>query len=261
MQLNDELLAQYDRDGFLIADFRLDSDEIARLRAAFEIDCRTSAGPHRIADERAGLVRALYAPHQRLPEYRALTEDPRILTRVRRLLRTDDIYVYQCKINSKSPVAGEKWSWHQDFAAWRIADNLPRPQLTNVAVFLDDMTEFNGPLVFIPGSHKNGTIDVAHKTSERSAQHLDPDDIAVDTPTLAELVAESGMYAPKGPAGTILFFSPEIVHGSANNISPFPRRLLIITYNEVTNLPRWSGTGRPEYLVGRPARHPQLDLS
>lgn len=29
----------------------------------------------------------------------------------------------------------------------------------NVAIFLDDLNEFNGPRMFIPGSHKTGVTD------------------------------------------------------------------------------------------------------
>jgi ectoine hydroxylase len=34
-------------------------------------------------------------------------------------------------------------------------------------------------------------------------------------------------------------------------MSPFPRRLLIATYNQSTNLPSWTGEPRPEYVVCR----------
>jgi ectoine hydroxylase len=62
------------------------------------------------------------------------------------------------------------------------------------------------------------------------------------------------MSSPKGPAGTVIFFHPEIAHGSALNMSPYPRTVLIITYNDVTNSPRPAGSPRPEYLVGRDLR-------
>jgi ectoine hydroxylase len=34
-------------------------------------------------------------------------------------------------------------------------------------------------------------------------------------------------------------------------MSPFPRKLLIVTYNDTANLPRPKGEPRPEYVVGR----------
>lgn len=46
---------------------------------------------------------------------------------------------------------------------------LPTLRIVNILVCLDDMNEFNGPLFFIPGSHREGMIDVmAQKTSNQS---------------------------------------------------------------------------------------------
>ncbi|WP_405784368.1 phytanoyl-CoA dioxygenase family protein [Streptomyces sp. NBC_00859] len=59
------------------------------------------------------------------------------------------------------------------------------------------------------------------------------------------------MTSPKGPAGSVVLFSPEIVHGSAPNMSPFARRLLIATYNDTANLPQPVGEPRPDYVVCR----------
>ena len=41
-------------------------------------------------------------------------------------------------------------------------DGMPEPRAMNIAVFLDDVTAANGPLLFIPGSHKTGVIDAGH---------------------------------------------------------------------------------------------------
>ena len=38
----------------------------------------------------------------------------------------------------------------------------------NVAIFLDDVNEFNGPLMFIPGSHKKGVVDAKHDLTTTS---------------------------------------------------------------------------------------------
>jgi ectoine hydroxylase len=113
--------------------------------------------------------------------------------------------------------------------------------------------EFNGPVVFLPGTHRLGTlVGGPRATSAKSAQHVDPDDYAVGRDELTRLVDKHGMVSAKGPAGSIVLFHPEIVHGSATNISPYPRNLLIITYNDVASAPRRTGPHRrPEHLVGR----------
>ncbi|MFF9900184.1 phytanoyl-CoA dioxygenase family protein [Streptomyces longispororuber] len=249
MRLTQEQLEQYQENGFLLLDSLLDGHEVDRLRTAFRRDCDTP-GPHRIVEEGGEAVRAVYSSHQRQAEYTRLVRDPRVLAPVQQLL-TDDVYVYQFKINAKPAFGGEKWAWHQDFLAWQISDNLPAPAQVNVAVFLDDVTEFNGPVIFLPGSHREGLAHEGRKSEVKSEQHLDPDDISLPPKRLAELVDRHGMTSPKGPAGSVVLFSPEIVHGSAPNMSPFARRLLIVTYNEVGNLPSWRGEPRPDYVVCR----------
>ncbi|MFD0400242.1 phytanoyl-CoA dioxygenase family protein [Kitasatospora sp. NPDC127121] len=249
MHLSEEQITRYHEDGFLLVESVLDDREVERLRAAFQRDCRVH-GPQVIREESRDEVRAVYASHHRQPEYAGLIRDPRMLAPVRQLL-TDDVYVYQLKINAKPAFGGEKWSWHQDYVAWRLADRLPAPLQVNVGVFLDAVDEFNGPMIFVSGSHRHGPMRGSRTAEAKSAQHLDPEDIALTPDQLSTLVAERGMVSPKGPAGSIVFFSPEIVHGSAPNMSPFPRRLLIATYNDTANLPSWTGEPRPDYVVCR----------
>lgn len=249
MLLDDNQLNRYRDDGYLVVDSLFAPAEIDVLLAAFARDALVD-GPQRIMEDDGVGVRAVYASHLRQPEFADLVRSPRVLGVARQLL-DDELYLYQLKINAKPALGGQRWAWHQDFPAWRIMDDLPAPRLVNVAVFLDDVTEFNGPVVYVPGSHRGGVPTDPRRESARSAQHLDPDDIALGPEQLAGLMRHHGMASPKGPAGTAVFFSPEIVHGSAQNMSPYARRLLILTFNEVANLPRHRGTPRAEYLVGR----------
>ncbi|MER6124311.1 phytanoyl-CoA dioxygenase family protein [Streptomyces sp. NPDC001795] len=242
-------IATYHRDGVLFVPGMFSQSETEALRSAFERDAKIP-GDHRITESNDSDVRAVYASHVRQPEFASLTRSARLLGSAQRLLDTP-LYVYQLKTNAKPAFAGDKWAWHQDFLAWRLADNIARPRLVNAAVFLDDVTEFNGPVIFVPGSHTAGLVHRDRNDMARSEQHLDPDDIALTPGELAACVERGGMVSPKGPAGSVVFFHPEIVHGSAPNMAPYPRRLAIITYNDVANPPRPVGTPRPEYLASR----------
>jgi ectoine hydroxylase len=246
VRLDAQQLDRYHRDGFLVLPSLFDARETGVLRAVFAADS-AAPGPHRIMEPGSTEVRSLYASHQRRPEFAALVRSSRLLDPARQLVASE-LYVYQFKINAKPAFGGDRWAWHQDFPAWQQADNLPEPRLVTMGLFLDEVTEFNGPLLFVPGSHRAGSF--GRRTGARPG-HLDPDDIAVGREQLAGLVSAHGMTAPHGPAGTVVFFHPELVHGSAANMSPFPRALLLVTYNDVTNPPAPRGTPRPEYLVGR----------
>jgi threonine dehydrogenase-like Zn-dependent dehydrogenase/ectoine hydroxylase-related dioxygenase (phytanoyl-CoA dioxygenase family) len=246
-RLSDLQRTRYETDGFVLIDSVFDQDEIALLRDAFVEDAAVG-GPHRITDDDE-TVRAVYASHLRHSAFAALARSSRLLDPAGEIVG-DDLYVYQFKVNAKRPLGGGSWSWHQDYIVWRDTDDLPAPSLVNVAVFLDDVTEFNGPIIFLAGSHRAGTIERA-PSGARSSQHIDPDDYSLTAAELADLARSHPMVSPKGRAGGIVLFHPEIVHGSATNISPHPRDLLIITYNSVRNVPRHRGAARPEYLVGR----------
>jgi ectoine hydroxylase len=250
--LTAENIATYWRDGMLVLPDLFGSAEVEALRAAFARDTLIP-GDQRITEPGGTQVRAIYASHVRQPEYSALIRSPRLLGAAHDLL-DPQVYLYQFKINAKPAFGGDGWAWHQDYIAWKIADNVPGPDFINAVVFLDDVTEFNGPIVFIPGSHTDGLIRSDRSEQWRSGQHLDPDDIALSPDEMSALVERHGMVGPTGRAGTTVFFHPEIVHGSASNISPFPRRVAIITYNQVRNAPRPLGEPRPEYLVSRDTR-------
>ena len=65
------------------------------------------------------------------------------------------------------------------------------------------------------------------------------------------LVKESGLTSPKGPAGSVLFFHPNILHASGPNISPFGRTTLILVYNAVANPPTNMTSPRPAFLLSQ----------
>ena len=78
---------------------------------------------------------------------------PRLIQPVEQLFG-EPLYMHQFKINAKAPFDGELWQWHQDYGNWARDDGMPEPRAMNIAVFLDEVMAVNGPLMFIPRSHK-----------------------------------------------------------------------------------------------------------
>jgi ectoine hydroxylase len=247
MRLGKEQVASYAEHGFLILENVFDRAEVDFLRDVFDRDSAIS-GEHRIMESGGAGIRSVYASHLRQPEFAALVRSRRLLGPARQLLG-GEVYLYQLKVNSKAPFTGGGWSWHQDYTAWRLVDHLPAPLLINVALLLDDVTEHNGPLLFVPGSHRHRPGGDRPDRPAPADQHLDPDDIALGPDELRPLVDRYGIRGGTAPAGSVVLFHPEIVHGSGTNMSPYPRRLLITTYNDLRNRPL--GRPRAEYLVGR----------
>ena len=61
--------------------------------------------------------------------------------------------MHQFKVNAKAAFDGDVWQWHQDYGTWKRDDEMPEPRAMNIAVFLDDVTAANGPLLFLSLIH------------------------------------------------------------------------------------------------------------
>lgn len=256
MKLTPDDLRRYEGEGFLFLSSLFSPAEVAVLKAQLQGELHQGSD-RKVTEKDDKVVRSVYGSHQTNEVFRCLTQHPRILEPARQILG-GDVYVYQFKINAKVAFAGDVWEWHQDYVFWLEEDGLPEPRLINVVVFLDEVNEFNGPMIVIPGSQREGVIaakplaDVPTEYMDKPAWITDLTaklKFSVGSKTVERLVQQHGMTAPKGPAGSVLFFHPNLVHGSVQNISPFGRAVAIVTYSHVGNLP--TKLARPEFLVSR----------
>lgn len=258
MKLADGQVQSYGEDGFLLLHDRFSPPEIALLKEQMAEEL--ARGAHRkVAEKNGKVVRSVYGSHDHNEVFRRLARHPRLVEPAIQLLG-GPVYVYQFKINAKAAFGGDLWEWHQDYIFWLEEDGLPQPDLTSAVIFLDEVNEFNGPMIFITGTHREGVIRVRpdddlpaeYAGSPEWISNLTADlKYSIDPPTLSRLVGEHPMVAPKGSSGSVLFFHPNLVHGSTQNMSPFDRALAIVTYCSVENVPRSEGPRRPEFLVTR----------
>jgi ectoine hydroxylase-related dioxygenase (phytanoyl-CoA dioxygenase family) len=88
-------------------------------------------------------------------------------------------------------------------------------------VFVDEVNEFNGPLWFIPQSHKKGAIEAKHDLTTTSYPLW-----VIDNDTDRQ-AGEAGRHrGAQGPAGSAIFFHGTLVHGSPPNMSPWDRQII-----------------------------------
>jgi ectoine hydroxylase len=258
MDASQNLVDAYEEDGFVLIAEAFSAPEIACLKQRLPM-LAAEEGPKRVLEKDGVSVRSVYGPHLTDPLFDRLTRDRRLLDPVRRIMGVDT-YVHQTKINFKKGFGGDVWKWHQDYIFWLKEDGVPKPRLITAAVYLDEVTEFNGPLFIIPGSHKESVIDVDADDTALSSYRESPTWISNLTAELkyslpkegvARLIQRRGVVAPRGAAGSVLLFHPNVVHASPSNILPFDRVLVLITYNSVDNKPLESHARRPEFLCGR----------
>lgn len=270
MQITNEQVKAYEETGLLLLPECFSGEEIEVMKAELPT-LFAEDSPRRVVEENGAVVRSVYGSHTTNEVFRRLSKHPRIVQPSSQILDSD-VYVYQFKINAKAAFGGDVWDWHQDYVFWRNEDGMPKARVINVAIFLDEVTEFNGPMFFIPGSHREGVIDVPpldQLTSEQDKQNgngkppgyeKSPSWISnltakikysVDQPTVARLAEKYGIVAPKGPRGSALFFDSNIIHASPHNISPFDRVVVLITYNSTQNIPVAVKEPRPDFLSSR----------
>lgn len=242
MRLTPEQLAQFDRDGYLFFPGAFSPDEMRPLLDAVP-GIYAEHRPEIVREKGSDAVRSSFAAHTYSEPFARLARHPRLVEPVSQLFG-EDVYMHQFKINGKQAFDGQVWQWHQDYGTWQRDDGMPEPRAMNVAVFLDEVNEFNGPLLFIPGSHREGVVAAGHDLGTTSYPLWTLDDAKV-----SELVARGGMVAPKGPPGSMLIFHGCLVHGSASNMSPWNRVIVYLSLCAVSNhITRFT---RPAYIAHR----------
>lgn len=239
----------YLENGYLLIEDFIESSTLSKLHSEMP-KLFQETGPHVVREKNTDVVRAIHGSHKTNELMKEFVQDEEIVSFVKEILE-DDVYVHQFKINSKAGFGGDVWPWHQDHIFWMKDDGIMEPDFVNVCIFLDDVTEFNAPLFLIPKTHHLGTLNVPSKDGVKDSNYLASlsADLkyTIDLNTVREQVSLNGIFSAKGKAGTVLFFHSNVFHGSGYNMSPFDRRIMIISYNTVSNLPLKLGN-RPEFL-------------
>jgi ectoine hydroxylase len=239
MKLSTQQLEHFRTEGYLFLPELFTAEEVAVLRA----EADTIYHQHRpeIWREKSGAPRTAFAAHTYNEAFRLLGSHPRMIKPIEQIFG-EQLYMHQYKINAKSAFSGEVWQWHQDYGTWARDDGMPEPRAMNIAVYLDEVMHINGPLMLVPRSQTAGTLAARHDLETTSYPLW-----TLDEPTVTRLVAEGGIVSPVGKPGGLLMFHGNLVHGSAGNITPYPRKIVYLTLNAVSNYIR--KPTRPEFIA------------
>lgn len=227
MRLSDEQLHQLDVDGFLVIPNAFSGEEIDVLRAQMP-SLFAEKRPENTREAGEGVVRNLLSLHRRNEAFARLVRHPRLVEPALQILG-EDAYIQQVKINPKQGFEGAGYEWHTDFGTHNKRDGVARPLALNLHILLDDVTEFNGPLWFVPGSHKR-EIPI-HQSVDGEKWEL----WTVPHDAVRDLVFELGLVSAKGARGTMLIFGDNLLHVSGPNISPYSRWMFSLILNPVSN--------------------------
>jgi ectoine hydroxylase len=252
-----DALVEFERDGYMVMESLFSPEEMDACLAELDAMGRDPDVRHAaetIIEPTSEAIRSVFAVHHSNPLFARLATDRRLVAIAEQILGSQ-VYIHQSRVNLKPAPIGEPFRWHSDFETWHVEDGMPRMRAVSASVALTDNTEFNGPLMLVPGSHRwfvscvGETPDNHFETSLRRQQIGTP-----DAGNIEWLVGQGGIVAPKAKRGSVIFFECNTLHASGVNLAPTPRSNAFFVYNSVENEsgePFGPTSPRPEYLASR----------
>lgn len=238
-----EQLEEYNKNGYLMVRGLLTEKEMHVLN--------TEAVPQALHGkddkmhreyERSGAPRTVFLAHRYSPPFQELARHPKILQPVKQILQSE-VYVWHSKINVKDAFEGAVWLWHQDHGYW-IRDGID-DRILSVMIFLDRSTLNNGCFMVAPGTHRTPLPHYADTVTTSYKQWC------VEVDALKKNLKEEMIVPMTGNPGDVLFFHSNVLHGSGHNMSPLPRKTMILVYNSIENKPKAVESPRPDWVVSR----------
>lgn len=134
------------------------------------------------------------------PRVLDIAGDSRLLDTVQ-LLVGPNIDVFGTKFFPKLPKLGTSTSWHQDNHYFGTNSD----RIVSCGVYFEDTDRDNGCLRVVPGSHRNRILVEHEKAPNRHGQWTQ-----VDESDATDVIC---------PAGTVVLFSANLLHGARDNHS------------------------------------------
>ncbi len=236
--LSEKQIEQFWLDGFLVVPNAIDDKQLATLGRQLDewveesrnhskpfgpptVDERPrfDMGAEHTADKPA--LRRINNPSEISRDYFEVMSDAAMVDMVADLIGPD-VKLHHCKINLKLPGAMTTVAYHQDFAYTPHTND----DVITALLLLDDMTESNGCLTAVPGSHK-GPVYSLFKGETFTGK--------VQARIAAE--AEQKQSLITGTAGSVCLMHTRTLHGSEANRSDQPRGIYLCIYTSADAFP------------------------
>jgi ectoine hydroxylase-related dioxygenase (phytanoyl-CoA dioxygenase family) len=235
--LTPEQVDFYNEHGYLMVPQALNAKELGQLR---EVVDEIVAGAARVSSHteiydledghtaQAPKVRRIKTPHKHFDYFKRLVRHPGITAMLAALLGPN-IRLHGSKLNMKSAGYGAAVEWHQDWAFYPHTND----DVLAIGILLDDCDIENGPMLMIPGSHRGRVYD------HHAAGHF----CGAITGELNQIAFDKAVPLT-GRAGSMSIHHARTLHGSAQNTSNKPRRLLLFEY---ATADAWPLMGVPDF--------------
>lgn len=262
----DRWRSEYERDGYVVAPDCLDVSLLTRLRVAIgEIIADPDLLPPHLkrwidfersyvqqkpeynelsSAEVGNAVRNIMELPLFAPIFAELILHAPLLDILEALFQSSEFAFHNYKCIVKAPRVSSRFCWHRDLPY--LAHSTPN--LITAMLCLDDMTEANGATVVMPGTHR-----VPHESIGQAD---------TDIPESKLPAAQRVMVTC--PAGSVVLFHVNIIHGGGANRSEHPRRNVISIWSGPDAYPTTAARYAYQGLMPRsvnPARQLQTRAS
>ncbi|MDA1191272.1 MAG: phytanoyl-CoA dioxygenase family protein [Candidatus Poribacteria bacterium] len=215
MKLTQEERRQFADDGYLIYEALINGEKLAGYQAMFDgfveksktLPVGTPHYTYELTEDRQqipGFLHKIQGVCVAEPPTLSLAMESEIVERIIELIG-ENVDVFGTKFFPKLPNGGTSVWWHQDNFYFGTNSD----EIISCGIYLQDADEENGCLRILPGSHLKKEIVVhepAHKTYGSWTE--------VDESKALDVVC---------PAGTVVLFGANLLHGSYDNVSDRPR--------------------------------------
>ncbi|AKP52777.1 phytanoyl-CoA dioxygenase family protein [Cyclobacterium amurskyense] len=227
MKLNEEQIAQYHRDGYVLVKGFCSKEETNKLYKVAIEDEAMSKNAMDLNDQSGKKTRLSlwFKPGNDVFGY--LTRSEKMVNSVGQLLEGEaPVCHFHSKLMQKEPKVGGAWEWHQDYGYWYKNQFMFPDQLISVMVALTEANKQNGCLQVIKGSHKLGRVNHGFAGEQ----------VGADMVMVENALKTMGLVYCEIEPGDALFFHSNLLHRSAANLSDSPRWSIISCFNSQSNI-------------------------
>ncbi len=161
-------------------------------------------------------------------QFSCVYENSHILEMCHNLLG-DDFVFNHLMVNNKAAWIGPGVEWHQEtfnidtYAPGAVVDDNSWTNFLQIYIALHPHNLENGCLKIIPCSHALGILPHEDIVNENFGHKR-----RVPSNTMDTIYATCGIKNVLMESGDVLFFNHRLVHGSASNVSPLPRKAIVL---------------------------------
>lgn len=216
MKLTKKMLEEYKQKGVLVIPNVFTKEEMEQLKkeayATNPHDISLAGYPHRPSEQAKNKLSLIFFPALANEYINKIRTDERMVKIVQHFLGTGDIKQVNNQIYFREAGDEDEFAWHQDIVFRKPTDMFPNVEdgYLQTIIAVDDMTETNGGIEFIDGSHLHGAQEITSNSAvTQMLRHF----------------KRMGMYGKKyeAKAGSVMVWNVLTIHGSEANKSDSDR--------------------------------------